>query len=44
MRRYAVCKFDKTEILKECDTYFPDIIRHEDIAFVGRAKKYFYLM
>lgn len=36
-RNHTVCKFYKTDILKESDTYFPNIRRHEDIAFVARA-------
>ena len=47
VRNHSVCKFYKNKILKENDLVYPEIRRHEDIAFVGSAlikcESFFYL-
>lgn len=39
-RNHSVCKFYKTKILKDNNIYYPNITRHEDIAFVAYALSY----
>ena len=36
-RNHTVCKFYRVDILKKQEIYFPNVRRHEDIAFVGNA-------
>ena len=47
IRNHAACKFYKLEILKKNNIYFPDIRKHEDVAFVpitiSYCKKIYYL-
>ncbi len=37
VRNHTACKFYKASIIKSNNIYYPNIRRHEDIAFVGKA-------